>query len=93
MRNITVKITENIKSLILEARKKIVSSVNLAMVYTYFEIWKIIVENEQGWKQRALYSKNVLKEISKELVKEFGKGFSITNLQQMRKFYLIYWKQ
>ena len=86
-------ITEDIKQLLIEARNKIVKSVNLTMVYTYFEIWKIIVENEQNWEERALYNKNILKEVSIELINEFWKGFSVTNLQQMRKMYLIYWKQ
>ena len=90
---INKNITENIKQLLVEAREKVVKSVNLTMVYTYFEIWKIIVENEQDWEERAVYSKNILKEVSNDLVKGFWKGFSVTNLQQMRKFYLIYWKQ
>jgi hypothetical protein len=62
------------------------------MVYTYFEIWKIIVEEEQGWKNRAEYWKNILKEVSKNLTTEFWKGFSVQNLERMRKFYQIYSK-
>ena len=90
---INKNLIKNIKQLLVEARNKVVKSVNLTMVYTYFEIWKIIVENEQNWEERALYNKNILKEVSVELINEFWKGFSVTNLQQMRKFYLIYWKQ
>ncbi len=86
-------LTKKIKQLIFEARNNIVKSVNLAMVYTYFEVGKIIIEDEQDWKERAIYNENILKEVSNQLTKEFWKGFSITNLQQMRKFYLVYWKQ
>ena len=85
-------ITENIKQLLIEARNKIVKSVNLTMVYTYFEIWKIIIENEQNWEERAEYWKETLKIVSEELTKEFWKGFSERNLKYMRKFYNIYWK-
>ncbi len=44
-------------------------------------------------KERAEYGKEVLKELSKVLTKEFGKGFSVTNLQQIRNFFLVYEKQ
>ncbi len=83
----------DIKNILLQARTQIVKSVNRAMVYTYFEIWKIIVEYEQWWNTRALYSKETLKNLSLELIKEFWKGFSVTNLQQMRNFYISYQKQ
>lgn len=63
------------------------------MVITYFEIGKMIVEEEQNGKERADYGKSLLKELTKVLTLEFGKGFSVTNLQQMKKFYLIYQKQ
>ena len=89
---INKNITENIKQLLIEARNKVVKSVNLTMVYTYFEIWKIIVENEQNWEKRAEYWKEILKIVSKELTKEFWKGFSERNLKYMRNFYKIYWK-
>jgi len=60
------------------------------MVYTYFEIGRMIVEEEQNGKERAEYGKQVLKGLSEQLTKEFGKGFSVDNLQNMRKLYLIY---
>ncbi len=79
--------------LLKEARKSVVRTINKTMVYTYFEIGKIIVEEEQKGKSRAEYGTELLKELSKRLTKEFGKGFSVTNLQQMRQFYLTYEKQ
>ena len=89
--------TENfynkVKELLHIARKTVVQKVNKTMVVTYFEIGKIIVEEEQKGKERAEYGKQLTRELSTRLSREFGKGFSITNIQQMRSFYLIYQKQ
>ena len=60
------------------------------MVYAYYEIGHRIYEDEQQGKERAAYGKYLLKELSDHLSKKFGKGFSITNLKQMRQFYLTY---
>ena len=60
------------------------------MVKTYFEIGRLIVEDEQKGFERAEYGKETLKNLSVKLTKEFGKGFSATNLEQMRKFYKVY---
>lgn len=79
-----------IKDLLLSARRQVVRQVNQTMVYTYFEIGRMIVEEEQRDKERAGYGKNLLKDLSKELSKEFGRGFSVDNLERMRKFYRIY---
>ncbi len=79
--------------LLQNAKSNIVRAVNSAMVSTYFEIGRIIVEEEQDGNDRAKYGKNLLKGLSKALTNEFGKGFSVTNLQQMRNFYLTYRKQ
>ncbi len=81
-----------IVGLLKEARKSVARSINKTMVYTYFEIGRIIVEEEQKGEARAEYGKRILKELSGRLTKEFGKGFSITNLKQMRQFYLTYEK-
>ena len=67
-------------------------TVNQTMVLTYFEIGRMIVEEEQDGKERAGYGKQILKELSKVLSKEFGKGFSVDNLENMRRFYLAYRK-
>jgi predicted nuclease of restriction endonuclease-like (RecB) superfamily len=75
------------------ARKRVVYSVNQTMVQSYFLIGKMIINEEQQGKNRAGYGKHLLKELSKVLTKEFGKGFSVTNIQQMRNFYLNYQKQ
>ena len=62
------------------------------MVTTYFEIGRMIVEEEQNGKERAEYGKQLIKGLSDKLTKEFNKGFSVTNLKQMKTFYLVYRK-
>lgn len=73
-----------------KARQQVVQSVNRAMVYAYYEVGRMIVEEEQNGKERAEYGKQILKELSEELTAEFGKGFSVDNLENMRKFFLTY---
>ncbi len=85
-KNLYSKIVE----LLAAARQNVVRTVNQTMVYTYYEIGRMIVEDEQHGKERAEYGKQVLKELSKRLSNEFGKGFSKRNLEQMRLFYLTY---
>jgi hypothetical protein len=63
------------------------------MVLTYFEIGRRIVEEEQNGEERAEYGKEHIPDLSRLLTKEFGKGFSATNLKQMRTFYIIYQKR
>jgi predicted nuclease of restriction endonuclease-like (RecB) superfamily len=72
------------------ARKKATASINLAMVRTYFEIGRRIVEHEQHGQERAAYGKHTLKDLSARLTAQFGRGFSERNLEQMRSFFLIY---
>ena len=84
---------QDIKLLLQNARNQVVRAVNSTMVNTYFEIGKLIVEHEQKGKNKATYGEETLKELSEQLSKEFGKGFSVTNIQQMRLFYLTYGKQ
>jgi len=79
-----------VAELLQNARQQVLRTVNSTMTITYFEIGKIIVEEEQNGKDRAEYGKKLLRGLSKELTKEFGKGFSLVNLENMRKFYLTY---
>jgi predicted nuclease of restriction endonuclease-like (RecB) superfamily len=85
-----IKFYLQIVDLLQSARSQVVRTVNQTMVRTYFEIGKMLVEEEQGGEERAAYGKELLKGLSEVLTKEFGKGFSVTNIQQMRNFYLIY---
>ena len=79
-----------IADLLKIAKQKVVRAVNQTMVYTYYEIGRMIVEDEQQGKERAEYGKQVLKELSEQLTDDFGKGFSVDNLQNMRQFYQAY---
>jgi len=77
----------NIKSILEEARSSAYRAVNSAMVKAYWQIGKIIVEEELQGKSRADYGKALLKGLSKKLVLEFGEGFNERNLWHMRDFY------
>lgn len=81
---------ENVSEVLARARKNAKTAVNLAMVYAYYEIGRMIVEEEQHGQNRAAYGKQILQELSKYLSEKFGKGFSTTNLKQMRQFYTVY---
>lgn len=81
-----------ILDLLKTARKTVVQAVNKTIVETYFEIGRLIVEEEQNGKSKAEYGQNLIPELSQKLTTEFGKGFSTTNLKQMRTFYLTYSK-
>jgi len=84
------KLFSEVRDLILSARKAVVQSVNTVQVITSFEIGRRIVEHEQQGSERAEYGTALLNKLSKELSAEFGRGFSRSNLEYMRKFYLIY---
>lgn len=83
---------QDIKALLHNERSQVVRAINTTMVHTYFEIGKLIVEHEQDGKEKATYGKETLKELSGGLLDEFGKGFSVDNLENMRKFYITYGK-
>ena len=81
---------ERVIALIEEARRKVASAANVALVYTYYEIGRMIVEDEQGGKERATYGDKTLAELSEKLTAKFGKGWSIANLKLMRQFFITY---
>lgn len=85
-------IFQQVAELLQNARQQVLRTVNSTMTITYFEIGRIIVEEEQNGKDRAEYGKKLLRDLSKQLTKEFGKGFSVVNLENIRKFYLTYSK-
>jgi len=83
-------IYQEIHDLLHNARQNIVLNINSTMTKTYFLIGKRIVEEEQDGNKRAEYGKKLIKTLSEKLTKEFGRGFSQRNLEQMRTFYLRY---
>ncbi len=80
------------RDILQEARTSVVRSINHKMVNTYFQLGRIITEEEKKGKERDDYGDTTLKNVSEKLMREFGKGFSETNLKQMRQFYLAYRK-
>ena len=85
-------IFQQVAELLQNARQQVLRIVNSTMTITYFEIGRIIVEEEQNGKDRAEYGKQLLKGLSQQLTEEFGKGFSIRNLEQIRQFYITFSK-
>ena len=83
------RLYEEIRNLLISARKKVITTVNSALVMTYWQVGKMIVE-AQGGEERAGYGTNLLKNISDRLSKEFGKGFDASNLRYMRQFYMAF---
>ncbi|MDD5056702.1 MAG: DUF1016 N-terminal domain-containing protein [Sideroxydans sp.] len=79
---------QGIREILLSARTQVRQTVNTTMVQTYWQIGRLIVEDEQGGERRAEYGKRVLPELAKRLSAEFGKGFSLPNLRNFRQFYL-----
>ena len=83
-------ILQEIKTILDTARNNVARQVNNELLNTYWNIGRIICEYEQSDSARADYGKQTLRALSKELTKEFGKGFSVSNIQFMRRFYQTY---
>ena len=88
--NPTPPLYDQVRQVLLEAQSSVSRAVNTAMVHAYFEIGRLIVEDEQHGEARAEYGEETLKALSKNLKADFGKGFSVRNLRNMRSFYLAF---
>src|SRR5688500_4258091 len=86
----TTNLFNSIRDLILESRKEIVRNINSAITLTYYQIGLYITEDELKGKGRAEYSKQTFKRLSAALTKEFGKGYSVDNLENFKRFYVTY---
>ena len=86
----TIQLFKNIQSLIEQSRRELYTVANITLTETYFHIGRLIVEYEQQGKGRAAYAKEILLTLSGKLTNTLGKGFSVDNLENMRKFYLLY---
>jgi len=84
------KLLQKVSNVIEEARKKTVRQINTIITQTYWEIGRLIVEEEQKGKERAGYGEHLIKRLSKDLTRQFGKGFTETNLKYIRQFYVAY---
>ena len=83
------KFYDEIKNILSSARYKVYQTANFAMVEAYWNIGKSIIE-EQGGNEKAEYGMGLLKELSKQMTQDFGKGFTVANLKNMRQFYLTF---
>lgn len=81
---------QNIRDILEEARSSAYRSVNFAMVQAYWQIGRIIIEEEQKGKERAEYGKALINELSRKLTYDYGKGFNERNLWYMRNLYSIF---
>lgn len=79
----------HIKRILTSARHQVYKAANSTMVLAYWEIGKRIVE-KQGGEERSEYGTQLIKELSKQMTNDFGKGYTVTNLKYMRKFYLYF---
>ena len=84
------KLYSNSIELIKYARKAVSSYINIVEIMTYYTLGKWIVEEQQFGNERAIYGGKIIKQLSAVLTDEFGKGFSKSNLENARKFYLTY---
>ena len=80
---------DGIKEILNMARNKVYQTANFAMVEAYWNIGKSIIE-EQGGNEKAGYGTGLLKELSRQMTQDFGKGFTVANLKNMRQFYLTF---
>lgn len=80
---------EQIKRILSEARNKVYQTANFAMVEAYWNIGKSIVE-QQGGEEKAEYGARLMAELSKQMTTDFGKGFTVANLKNMRQFYITF---
>jgi len=81
-------LVNDLRSIVSKARSKAFAAVNYSLVERNWRIGQRIVEEEQNGASRAEYGKHVIEVASAALTKEFGKGFSETNIMNFKKFYL-----
>lgn len=81
---------ENIREILEKARATAYRAVNFAMVTAYWEIGRVIIEEEQKGEERAKYGAYLIKQLSQKLTREYGEGFTERNLWHMKDFYLMF---
>ncbi len=86
----TQSIYQQIREVLIQARSRALQAVNTEMVACYWQVGRLIVEEEQRGETRAAYGKGLIKELSRRRTDEFGRGFHQRNLWFMRNFYLAY---
>lgn len=86
-------IISEIREILITARDNVSKAINNELLVAYWNIGKIIIGYEQEGDEKAKYGQSILKILSKELTTELGKGFSVSNMQYMRRFFITYPKQ
>jgi len=86
----TIQLFKSIQTLVEQSKQELYVVANTALTETYFHIGRLIIEHEQQGSNRASYAKETLINLSTKLTSVLGKGFSVDNLENMRKFYLAY---
>src|SRR3990167_10374298 len=76
-----------VRNIIEQARSNAYRSVNFIMVEAYWNVGRLIVEEEQKGKKRADYGEHLILSLAEKLTREFGEGYSLTNLKYFRQFY------
>ena len=85
-------LSKRIVQLIEQARVQVAKVADMAMIYAYYNVGKLIIENLQEGEKRAKYGDSLLKQVSSDLTEHFGRGYSVQNLERMRNFYSVYSK-
>lgn len=80
----------SIRDVLEQARASAYRAVNFAMVQAYWQVGYLIVEHEQGGRSRAEYGEALLADLSRRLTREYGRGYTTTNLRYMRQFYMAF---
>lgn len=88
-----IELSRKIIDLIENARKFVVKTTNTTMIFAYYSIGKMIVDELQSGSEKAEYGTQLLENVSSDLSQKIGRGFSVDNLENMRKFYLTYMNQ
>jgi predicted nuclease of restriction endonuclease-like (RecB) superfamily len=83
-----IDLYEQIRAILQEARARAYRAVNTAMVEAYWNVGRLIVEEEQKGQKRANYGSFIIQSLAQRLTVEFGSGFDPSNLKRMRQFYL-----
>jgi predicted nuclease of restriction endonuclease-like (RecB) superfamily len=86
------KLCEDVLDVIETARGKVFRAANIAVVRSYWEIGRLMIEEEQNGADRAAYGKQVVELLSIRLQSIYGKGYNKTNLWYMRQFYRLFEK-
>lgn len=83
-------LVDDLRTIITQGRGRAATAINAEIVDTYWRVGERIVREEQGGAERAAYGSRLLALLGQRLSQEFGRGFTETSLQNMRRFYLAY---